>query len=139
MLSKMFRAEQAVLWGWKAEISTSLSKRICIWKRDVGTTRESYCAEAQMARRPGLGGYSKQDSPVAEMSSLTNSEAFQGAAAHLQAASYPLPCSVHSCLSPYPCKVVGWKRESVDRGAQCKGSPLMVSGGEIHLTPKWSG
>lgn len=34
VLSKGFRAEQAVLWGWKAEISTLLSKRICFWKRE---------------------------------------------------------------------------------------------------------
>lgn len=139
MLSKVFRAKQAVFWGLKAEINTLLSKRICIWKRDFGTTRESYCPEVQMARRPGFGGYSKQESPVDEMISLTNSDTSQGAAHHLQAASYPLPCSVHSCLSPYPCKVMGRERESADRRAQCKGSPLMVNGDEIHLNPKWSG
>lgn len=53
---EVFRAEQAVLWGWKVEISTLLSKRVCMWKREVGTTSESYCPEVQMARRrPGFG------------------------------------------------------------------------------------
>lgn len=104
MLSKVFRAEQAVLWGWKAEISTLLSKRICIWKRDVGTTRESYCPEAQMARRPGFGGYSQQDSPVAEMSSLTNSEAFRGQLLTYRLPPVPCPALYTHALDPTPAR-----------------------------------
>lgn len=76
---EVFKDEQVVLWGWKVEISTLLSKRVCIWKKKVGTTRESYC---QKCRRPeeglALEGCGRLDSPTHERSLLPNPDAVQG-------------------------------------------------------------
>lgn len=37
---EVFKAKQAVLWGWNAEMSTLLSKRVCIRKRGWNNHRE---------------------------------------------------------------------------------------------------
>ena len=50
------KAEQAVLGGWGAEMSTLPNKRACPGKREVGMTAENYCPKVQMDRRFGFGG-----------------------------------------------------------------------------------
>lgn len=121
----MFKAECVVLWGWKAEMSALLSKRICTRNKDVGVTKISCCLKLHMARSLALRD------PIHEIGSLPN--AFHGQLLTCKLA--PILALLWACLSPY----LSLQRDRKEAECQvpgCKGrsSPLVVSEGGMHLT-----
>lgn len=114
---EVFKAECVVLWGWKAEMSALLSKRICTRNKDVGVTKISCCLKLHMARSLALRVVVAQ--MIQSMRSVLCQMLFMGSCS--SASWLPsLPCSGPAGVPTYPCNGIERKQSVKCRDARAE-------------------